>query len=283
MKRLFGAVVVTVLLSLSLLAQAPSAVPGKEYANAPNKNAAGALAPGQSLLWDGLGNVANGAIYSTGPNNQLDAMAHNADAFFSEVIANLAVLLVTFHSDPVIRYETTLGGRGIWATTAQINSAAGAIDEIDGLEVWGPEGVNDTDRFSELGDPTGCAVIISAPFGCLLSNLTLAAIIGDPNGRHDLDGLMVSGETILFSIRPTGPFDGGEIWVFSLGTAAATFLNHGGHLWDTAFDVNAAFGHGENVIGLEAVRFIIPEPRTIGMMALGLALVAFARYRRRSG
>ena len=72
-------------------------------------------------------------------------------------------------------------------------------------------------------------------------------------------------------------FDGGEIftWDFSsLGpTPGASFLSHGGHLWDTAFPVMATFGTAsENVNGIESVS-AIPEPSSIlciGVVALGL-------------
>ena len=91
----------------------------------------------------------------------------------------------------------------------------------------------------------------------------------------DLDALMVRnvgsgvefdlGDEILFSIRatPVGGFDGGEI-IRLPAVGAPSFLVHGGHTWDTAFDVATAFdADSEDVDALEAV------PITIGVPVMG--------------
>ncbi|GAG43460.1 unnamed protein product, partial [marine sediment metagenome] len=81
-------------------------------------------------------------------------------------------------------------------------------------------------------------------------------------GQVELDALMVSdrgagsvwgsGDMIIFSIQAAANFDGGEIIVLPFGGPAA-FLAHGGHLWNTAFNVGAAFGvTTEEIDGLEA-------------------------------
>lgn len=113
----------------------------------------------------------------------------------------------------------------------------------------------------------------------------LAAAIGLPTNLlsdFDLDGLMTSGEEILFSIAPiAGVFDGGEIWTWNKAVGgAASFLDHGGHLWDTDFEVMLTFGTAsENVDALEAVDGIcppnvpcqVPEPNSAwGLLALGV-------------
>jgi hypothetical protein len=109
----------------------------------------------------------------------------------------------------------------------------------------------------------------------------------------DLDGLMVwdggnigqwdNGDAILFSVMPInanldgvitpningGDIDGGEIWSWQFGQPLAQFLNHGGHLWDTAFNVKLATGAvNENIDALEAVA--TPEPSSfLSLLALG--------------
>lgn len=64
------------------------------------------------------------------------------------------------------------------------------------------------------------------------------------------------GDSIIFSIRntkPTGNWDGGEIVVKLFDVAGGSFLNHGGHLWNTAFTVAAKFGvDTEEIDAIEA-------------------------------
>jgi hypothetical protein len=87
----------------------------------------------------------------------------------------------------------------------------------------------------------------------------------------NLDAMMLNLDWIMFSIEPVAQkVDGGEIFVWDgIVGNPASFLNHGGHLWDTAFQVAATFGTGsENVNALEAVS--TPEPSTlVGLLSLG--------------
>ena len=147
----------------------------------------------------------------------------------------------------------------------------------------------------------------------------------DETRRHiDVDATMVRdfptlpgrpgwdvGDELLFSIDPimggsiidaTGgmvgpapPIDGGEIMHLvktapgmGPGTFAISFLSHGGHLWDTAFDVSGTFGYYfEDVDALEAVGTLTgdmdiptPEPASIvlALFAIGCA-GRLGRYR----
>ena len=60
----------------------------------------------------------------------------------------------------------------------------------------------------------------------------------------------------------------------------ASFLNHGGHLWDTAFPVANTFGlNSENVNAIESAS-TIPEPITAILLGIGLAGLAARRRRK---
>jgi hypothetical protein len=163
---------------------------------------------------------------------------------------------------------------------------------------------DDADMYSLLGDPlingTRTSVWyynggVSNPY---LDAAQIAAAINRPDIANlaniiDLDGLMVSdggnigqwdnSDRILFSVMPIdanldgiitpningGDIDGGEIWHWQFGQPLAQFLNHGGHLWDTAFNVRQATGAvNENIDALEAVA--TPEPSTfLSLLTLG--------------
>lgn len=146
--------------------------------------------------------------------------------------------------------------------------------------------------------------------------------------RIDVDGTMVrdegvdpgaatawsTGDELLFTIDPildgmmldpsgapagpAPPIDGGEIMHLvkkapglGPGTFSVSFLSHGGHPWDTAFDVGGTFGYYfEDVDALEAVGTLTgdtdiptPEPSTVSLLAsLGLlGLVSWGLRRRR--
>ena len=163
---------------------------------------------------------------------------------------------------------------------------------------------DDADMYSLLGDPliNGTRTSlwyyngsVSTPY---LDAAQIAAAINRPDIANladiiDLDGLMVwdggnigqwdNSDAILFSVMPIdanldgiitpningGDIDGGEIWHWQFGQPLAQFLNHGGHLWDTAFNVKLATGAvNENIDALEAVA--VPEPSTfLSLLTLG--------------
>ncbi|WP_287076091.1 PEP-CTERM sorting domain-containing protein [Microcystis sp. M_QC_C_20170808_M3Col] len=155
---------------------------------------------------------------------------------------------------------------------------------------------NDADMYSLLEDPTINGTRTSVWYYNPITQISnsyitaaqIAAAINRPDIVNladiiDLDGLMVwdggnigqwdNSDAILFSVMPIdanldgvitpningGDIDGGEIWSWQFGQPLAQFLNHGGHLWDTAFNVRQATGAvNENIDALEAVA--TPEP-----------------------
>ncbi|MBC7784202.1 MAG: hypothetical protein H7144_10210 [Burkholderiales bacterium] len=303
----------------------PDSIPGKEYVDVSTFGGLGigntTTIPGppplpnngQVIVWDGVVGAFGGGVADSKPNafspgdfypgDQfcIDALAAHQDTLFVEVVSNLVPLLVSHTGDGAggttpIYYEKAAGPVGAWATDVEVNGHDG-VEELDGLEVWGPNGISnavtdgDTDRYSILGDPSrsGTKYSVYAPGDTpLIASAAIAAAIGLSPGlapQLDLDALMMfddgdltfgeAGEAILFSIRPVGPFDGGEIWMWNpFASTSASFLIHGGHTWDTAFSVSGAFGTGENIDGLEA----IPEPTALSFLAIG----ALALRRRRA-
>jgi len=280
----------------------PTSVGSKEYSNYFDEDSAGAADSLQVIWWDGTGGATDtfdysGASYDYSDCGQVDALANHGDAYFYDVISDQVPLLVSFHVNPYIHYTMQGPGShanpprvGVWATP-QIINAGSPPDDVDALEVWGPGTMNDADRFSLTGDPfvTGIGRVsvwnydyvnhIATPF---ISAAQIAAAIGrtDLADCIDLDAMMTYENTIMFSIAPISNFDGGEIWVWTVGAGPATYLVHGGEVWDTAHDVTAHFsGYGytvnENINALEAV----PEPTT--MMLLGLSGMALLRRRKR--
>ena len=215
--------------------------------------------------------------------------------------------------DNYIFYERPAGKIGVWATPAEINQVE--PNNVEGLELWapvqdptvpledrvnsvllnGPElPVDDANRYSLLGDPLGCSVFKSNG-DCLFLKADIAAAITPlfpgldiTDAKIDLDGLMTWENDILFSLKPIDgnndgsitdnnpllDLDGGEIFVWRFGQAPQ-FLNHGGHVWDTVFNVKdtVEFWTGlrpgtENIDALEAVA--TPEPSTfLSLLTLG--------------
>jgi len=217
--------------------------------------------------------------------------------------------------DNYIFYERPAGKIGVWATPAEINQVE--PNNVEGLELWapvqdptvpledrvnsvllnGPElPVDDANRYSLLGDPLGCSVFKSNG-DCLFLKADIAAAITPlfpgldiTDAKIDLDGLMTWENDILFSLKPidgdndaiitdndpSKDLDGGEIFVWR-ATKPAKFLIHGGHVWDTVFNVKdtVEFWTGlrpgtENIDALEAVAVHTPEPSTfLSLLTLG--------------
>jgi hypothetical protein len=312
----------------------PKAVPGKDISNVIDYEAPGGADAEQDIAWDGLGGVRDSFDYSlsrvgypdVNDDRQVDAIANGGDALYHEVIADQAALLFSVSNYPNIMVEpiNIAGGSGaayVWATSLQIDDMNPPVD-VDGLEVWGGDQLDDTDRYSLVDDPFAANAMgkvavwayaggVSTPH--ILTTDLAAAIdlqyfgvgVGGPAWSHlvelmDVDAIMANfgadgGNNLLFSIAPLdlsqfsqagGPllptFDGGEIFVYTSPTSPTSFLRHGGHLWDTTFDVMNTFNlPSENVNALEAVA-AVPEPSSIVLALLGVACVVGCSRRRRS-
>lgn len=292
-------------------------VPGKEYSNdRDHEMPSGMGDPHQNLAWDGVGNAWDtfdytGTLVTGGelPSSNVDALSNWYDAYYPDVTNNLVPMLVSLQTEPRVRFTTNGGAAttGIWATAPQINAARNP-DDVDGLEIWGPEVIppvpggppfgfgDDANRFSLANDAGGTAVYhydantnSTTPF---LSSADIAFAIGrtDLIEFIDVDAMMHQGggsqwgpgDEIMFSIAPildptdgSVIFDGGEIWVYEFGMPA-NFLFHGGVLWDTAHDVRGHFGIMadpnnfalENINALEAAG-ALPSPGTVALLTLG--------------
>jgi hypothetical protein len=244
------------------------------------------------------------------PDEQIDALANGYDAQFDQVIANTAELFLSFRPDPpgpaaatVFREFPSGGTQAVWSKPhfQNPNQGASAFENVDALEMWGPIGTDDALFYSLNGDVTGTSVFVrvggvAQPYlsqAQITTAVTLLFVAAPQN--VDVDALMVrdadgnaawsAGDAVLFSLRASPPtVDGGEIVRWEFGSAA-TFLSHGGHLWNTGFNVMQAFGvpaGSEDVDALEAAppgqvaapAAPIPVLGLAGVALLGAGLLA---------
>jgi hypothetical protein len=307
----------------------PDEVPGKDFSEVRDRDALGVPDPEQDVAWDGSGGVRDSFDYSGSrvaypdvlPDREVDGISAGGDALFNEVRDNRAALLFSVENDPNIMFEKPTGvpgwpaGFGVWATAPVLDFTIPPLD-TDGLEVWGGDNNDDSDRYSLAGDPFTAFVVPNesrkvaiwqynavggtSTHHTLTTDLAAAmdlqyvgfGVNGPLWGQlvelMDVDAIMTLGSQVLFSIRPLDladpllpDFDGGEIFEYTDPTQPTEFLDHGGHLWNTAFDVMGTFNLvNENVDALEAVSST-PEPGCVILLLLGMAgCVSMARRRK---
>lgn len=238
--------------------------------------------------------MANGFNYGR-PNDQVDAMANTADHLYYHELAGKSVdrdevhMLFNVGNEAVIRYETQqVAHSANWGNPLSNGS-------VDALEVWGGEGIEhaDANRFSLTGDPHGVSVYRFDKASGRSTAWITQSQVGEAIGlsrefwsQLDVDALMVGDfdKHILFSIAPIAQFDGGEIWNWDLGKGAASFLKHGGHLWDTDFRVRETYNLlSEDVTVLEAVDVsAVPEPEANTLLFAGMLVCGAWSWRRQS-
>lgn len=306
----------------------PGAIP-VEYSNHFDEGSAaggghGAADPGQMLYTEPPDDAADadpssvtdfvpGIESGTEPDAQVDALAHGFDVLVTEVVNGEADLVVSFAGDSVggaevatVR-ERPFGAKSVLFSHLDLDAsdAPGVLDDLDGIDLWGPPGAADALYYSLEGDAlsgTSIFVDVGGVPAAYLSHadvVTAVTSLGYAGAAADVDvdALMVRnvgsgtefdlGDVILFSIRatPVGGFDGGEIVQLPFA-GSPSFLVHGGHTWDTAFDVATAFGSAsEDVDGLEAwpASSTVPSTGWAAGVLLGLVVLAVARAASRLG
>lgn len=287
----------------------PERVPGKEYSHEFDKDAAGQPDPGQVIAWDGVippGGAGGGVADTFDYDIELDALANKRDVLFFDLIANQTFALFSertvqgFDTGFPIYYEDPSGGIGPWATALQVDQHG--VDNLDGLEVWGPTApldpdpehrfndyitggldgpqADDANMFSLFGDAvTSVFAFTSAGPTPYISRGQIAAALGMDEQYVDVDTMMafdLAGNStwdvndwLIFSLWPNTGIVGDEVWVWQ-NQVNISFLNHGGHDWDSNW-------LGTNIDALEAAS--VPEPCT--MILLGSGLLALAGFSRK--
>ena len=297
----------------------PAETPGKDFSDYRDRDSLGVGDAEQDIAWDGTGGTRDSFDYSGSRpadlnfDHEVDGIANGGDALFQPLRDDRSALIFSVGElgisgpaggDPNIYLEHAAAYSGpkppaIWATPLQIDDT-NPIADVDGLEVWGGDQMDDSDRYSIYGDPfwtppggasrkvavwdfTGGVSVPHTFTSDLAAALDLQ--FGGPGDGPlysqaveliDVDALMVQGDRLTFSLapidfRPLGvpvAFDGGEIFEYDGPGTATRFLFHGGHFWDTGFDVMGAFGVlSENVNAIEAVS--VPEPATLVLLLAG--------------
>ncbi len=181
------------------------------------------------------------------------------------------------------------------------------LDFLSGTSVWNGSGSSYLSHAAIVGAVTSLLGPIPGP--AMLP-------FDDQEGRNaiNVDALMVQdrfgenesfdrdptgvleGDTLIFSIRqivdpmdPSGYYaTGSELFVLNAATGAS-FLDHGGHLWDKGYAlgslaISGPLGdNGRGVIDINAIESIAGIPEPTGAALLGAAMFAMVAMRKRLG
>ncbi len=274
-----------------------------EFSNFPDEDSDWSLDPEQVLFVKAPAPPDPINSLNYGGSGEVDALA-GGDAALPQLIWYKAILFISFQGDPddpdgnpSAVWEEDMSGvvrRCKW-TQADLNenNPPGELDDLDAMQLWGLPA--QADFYSLQGDPmAGDPSVKYSVFRWLVDHgipyvphsEIVAAVqsLGyeGPDVDVDLDAMMVNenswdtlwndGDTILFSIRAAGNWDGGEIVVEPFG-GPAFFLDHGNHLWNTAFNVQAEFGvDTEEVDAIEAYP-TFPPPTVPTLTGWGLIIL----------
>jgi hypothetical protein len=254
------------------------------------------------------------SFFDYGGTGEVDALANEHDYLFNYLIANRKALLVSFQGDPIptalatqysVFLETPGGAHMTLWSQQDFESPVVGLNDVDGLELYQTDDTDDANCYSLVGDAGSGTSVYKAngvPF-VPQSDIVAAVQALGFNGSAsmvDLDALMVQeawppndvwgpGDTILFSIKAAANWDGGELVVlpFNGKPGSASFLNHGGHLWNTGFAVATNFHvNTEEVDAIEVINeYMVPTLTNWGLLVL-LALLILSgiiviRQRRR--
>jgi len=158
----------------------PSAkeVPGKDFSDSRDREAPGGPDGEQDLAWDGIGGVRDSFDYSGSrvaypdviQDRQVDGLAAGVDALFQSLRDDQTALLFSVNSplgfsDQVYYVRPTslpnaTPGFGVWATAADVDAMNQQMD-VDGLELWGPDQIDDSNRYSLADDPFTDYVVLN--------------------------------------------------------------------------------------------------------------------------
>ncbi len=141
----------------------PQEVPGKDFSDVRDRDELAADDSEQVVAWDGSGGVRDSFDYNGSralypPDSQVDALASGTDALFHSLRDNRSALLFSVSDDANIMYVRPTGlpnataGFGVWATPTDIDALNPPLD-VDGLEVWGGDQLDDSNRYSLADDP----------------------------------------------------------------------------------------------------------------------------------
>ena len=309
----------------------PAQTPGKDFSDYRDRDSLGFGDAEQDIAWDGTGGTRDSFDYSGSrpadltQDMEVDGIANGGDALFQGLRDDRSALIFSVGElgiggpaggDPNIYLEHAAAYSGpkppgIWALAPQIDDT-NPIADLDGLEVWGGDQLDDSDRYSLYGDPfwtppggisqkvavweynagvssphtftVDLAMALDKQFG----GSGTGPIFSQGVELIDVDALMVQGDRLTFSLapvdfRPLGvpvTLDGGEIFEYDGPGSTTRFLKHGGHVWDTAFDVRNTFGvQSENVNAIEAVS--VPEPAACFLLVAGVLAIGLAARRER--
>jgi hypothetical protein len=165
------------------------------------------------------------------------------------------------------------------------------MDIFSGTSVWNGSGSPYIPHAAIVGAVISLLGPDVDPDAINLDALMVHDVLGDPD-RFDGDPLAGGpGDEIIFSIRqipsagdPSGYYaTGSELFVLP-AAGPASFLAHGGHLWDKGYALFAFNVGGPNaphvldVNAIEAVgEFAVPEPASSSLILLGLGVLTTAR------